>query len=48
MAKSKGSSRNSGSKGSSSGGKHRSAVSGKYVTAKYGRSHPKTTVKESK
>ncbi len=27
---------------------YRSAVSGRYVTAKYGKSHPKTTVKESK
>jgi hypothetical protein len=34
--------------GKSSGGKYRSAISGKYVTAKYGKSHPKTTVKESK
>ena len=35
------------SKGSS-GGKYRSAISGKYVTAKHGKSSPKTTVKESK
>jgi len=28
-------------------GPHRSAISGRYVTAKYGKSHPKTTVKES-
>jgi hypothetical protein len=27
---------------------YRSAISGRYVTAKYGKSHPKTTVKESK
>ena len=33
---------------SSSGGKYRSAITGKYVTAKYGKSHPKNTVKESK
>ncbi len=30
-----------------SGSKYRSAVSGRYVTAKYGRSSPKTTVRES-
>ncbi len=35
------------SKGSS-GGKYRSAVSGRYVTAKHGKSSPKTTVRESK
>jgi hypothetical protein len=36
------------SKGSkSSGGHYRSAISGRYVTAKHGKSHPKTTVKES-
>jgi hypothetical protein len=35
------------SKGSKSGGSYRSAVSGRYVTSKYGKSHPKTTVKES-
>jgi hypothetical protein len=36
-------------KGSSSkgGGHFRSAISGKYVTSKHGKSHPKTTVKES-
>jgi hypothetical protein len=33
---------------SSSSGKYRSAVSGRYVTKKYGKSHPTTTVKESK
>ncbi len=27
--------------------KHRSAVTGKYVTKKYAEKHPKTTVKES-
>lgn len=31
-----------------SGGKYRSAITGKYVTARYGKSHPKTTVRESK
>lgn len=30
------------------GGRYRSAVTGKYVRAKYGTSHPNTTVKESK
>lgn len=44
MATSKG----SGSKGSSSRGKYRSAISGRYVSPKYGKRHPKTTVKESK
>lgn len=34
------------SKGSS-GGKYRSAISGRYVTAKHGKSSPRTTVKES-
>jgi hypothetical protein len=29
------------------GGHYRSAVSGRYVTAQYGQSHPKTTVKEA-
>ena len=28
-------------------GKYRSAISGRYVTAKHGKSHPKTTVSES-
>jgi hypothetical protein len=37
----------SSSKGSSSG-KYRSAVTGHYVSPKYGKTHPKTTVKESK
>lgn len=32
----------------SSGGKFRSAISGRYVTAKHGKASPKTTVKESK
>ncbi len=35
-------------KGKGSGGKYRSAVSGRYVTKKHGTSSPKTTVKESK
>ena len=36
-------------KGKGSGsGKYRSAVSGRYVTAKHGKRSPKTTVKESK
>jgi hypothetical protein len=36
-----------GKKGSSSGGGNfRSAISGRYVSDKYGKSHPKTTVKE--
>lgn len=34
-------------RGSSPSGKYRSAISGRYVTPKYGKSHPKTTVKES-
>lgn len=38
------------SKGGSSkgsGGNYRSAKTGKYVTPKYGKSHPSTTVKEA-
>ncbi len=31
----------------SSGGHYRSAISGRYVTAKHGKSSPRTTVKES-
>lgn len=31
---------------SSSGGKYRSAISGRYVTAKHGKSSPRTTVTE--
>lgn len=31
-----------------SGGNYRSAVSGRYVSPKYGKTHPKTTVKEKK
>ncbi|HKH10153.1 MAG TPA: hypothetical protein VKA73_03310 [Rubrobacter sp.] len=41
MAKSKG-------KKTSSKGKYRSAISGRYVTAAYAKRHPKTTVKESR
>jgi hypothetical protein len=29
-------------------GKYRSAVTGRYVSPKYGKTHPKTTVKEKK
>lgn len=29
-------------------GKYRSAISGRYVTAKHAKRHPKTTVKESR
>lgn len=45
MAKGKGSSK----KGKSAGGKvsYRSAISGRYVTAKHGKSSSRTTVKES-
>lgn len=32
----------------SSGGKYRSAITGKYVSSYYAKRHPKTTVKESK
>ena len=36
-------------KSSSSGtGRYRSAVTGRYVSAHYGKRHPKTTVKEKK
>ncbi len=28
--------------------KYRSAITGRYVTAKYGKSHPKTTIKTRK
>jgi hypothetical protein len=35
-------------KNSKSGGHYRSAKTGRYVTPKYGKSHPSTTVKESK
>jgi hypothetical protein len=37
-----------GSGGKSSGGKYRSAKTGRYVTKKYGQGHKSTTVKESK
>ena len=43
MARSKG----SGGKKSSGKGSYRSAISGRYVTAKHGKSNPKTTVKKS-
>lgn len=45
MAKGKGPSK----KGRTTGGKvsYRSAISGRYVTAKHGKSSPRTTVKES-
>lgn len=50
MAKGRGRSSGSGSKAkaskASSGGRHRSAVTGRYVSAKYGKSNPKTTVRE--
>jgi hypothetical protein len=36
------------SKGSASKGKYRSTITGKYVSAHYGKRHPKTTVRESK
>ena len=36
------------SKGRKTGGKYRSAISGRYVTADYAKRHPKTTVKESR
>jgi hypothetical protein len=35
-------------KKSDGGGKARSAITGKYVTAKYAASHPRTTVVEGK
>lgn len=34
--------------GKSSGGKYRSAKTGRYVTKKHGKANPNTTVKESK
>ncbi len=37
----------SSSGGKSSGGNYRSAKTGRFVTEKYGKSHPSTTVKES-
>jgi hypothetical protein len=36
------------SKSSSSKGKYRSAITGRYVSAHYGKRHPKATVRESK
>jgi hypothetical protein len=48
MAKAKSSGGGKSSGGSkSSGGHYRSAISGRYVTAKHGKSSPRTTVKES-
>lgn len=35
-------------KGKSAGGSYRSAKTGRYVSASYGKGHPGTTVKESK
>ena len=35
-------------KGKSTGGSHRSAISGRYVTAKHAASSPRTTVSETK
>lgn len=47
MARSRASSRKSSTKKTaSSGGRYRSAITGKYVSAYYGKRHPKTTVKE--
>jgi hypothetical protein len=48
VSKGKGGKGKSTGKGKSEGGKYRSAVTGHYVSPKYGKSHPKTTVKESK
>jgi len=39
--------RSSGKKESSGKGKYRSAISGRYVTAKHARRSPRTTVRES-
>jgi len=35
-------------KGKSTGGSHRSAISGRYVTAKHGKASPHTTVSETR
>jgi hypothetical protein len=35
-------------KGTSGGGKYRSAITGKYVSSYYAKRHPKTTVREKK
>ncbi len=35
-------------KGKDSGGSYRSAISGRYVTAKHGQASPKTTVQETR
>jgi hypothetical protein len=44
----KGKSRGSSGGKSSGGGHYRSAKTGRYVTDNYGKTHPNTTVKESK
>lgn len=36
------------SKGKASGGSYRSAISGRYVTAKHGKASPRTTVNETR
>jgi hypothetical protein len=48
MAKAKVRSGGGRSKSSSSKGKYRSAVTGKYVSSHYGKRHPKMIVRESK
>lgn len=48
MAKRKGGFESGGKGKSSGGGRYRCAITAKPVSAKYGKSHPKTTVKESK
>lgn len=35
-------------KGKGSGGNHRSAISGRYVTAKHGKASPRTTLQETR
>jgi hypothetical protein len=44
----KGSGSSKGSSGSGKGSDYRSAKTGRYVTEKFGKSHPSTTVKETK
>lgn len=34
-------------KAKGSGGTYRSAITGRYVTAKHGKAHPRTTIRES-
>lgn len=49
MAKSRSSGgRTKSASSSSSKGKYRSAITGKYVSSHYGKRHPKTTVREAK